>query len=63
MRRLPAIPSSVYQVRINLLARWLGTRVHYAWVALGLAFLTLLCAAAVRASPAVLIVPLEQAFG
>ena len=48
---------------MNLVARTLGTRVHYAWVALALTFLTLLCAAAVRASPAVLIVPLEQDFG
>ncbi len=48
---------------MNLVARSIGARVHYAWVALALTFLTLLCAAAVRASPAVLIVPLEQDFG
>jgi MFS family permease len=48
---------------MNLLVRAIGARVHYAWVALALAFLTLLAAAAVRASPSVLIVPLEQAFG
>jgi predicted MFS family arabinose efflux permease len=36
---------------------------HYAWFVLALAFLTLVAAAAVRASPSVLIVPLEQAFG
>ena len=48
---------------MSLVARSIGARVHYAWVALALAFLTLLSAAAVRASPSVLIVPLEQAFG
>jgi MFS family permease len=36
---------------------------HYAWLILALTFTTLLAAAAVRASPSVLIVPLEQAFG
>ncbi len=45
------------------LARALGARVHYAWIALGITFLTLLVAVAVRATPSVLIVPLEQAFG
>lgn len=45
------------------LERAVQARVHYAWVTLGLAFLTMLVCVAVRASPAVLIVPLEQAFG
>jgi MFS family permease len=43
--------------------RTLPGNVHYAWLVLGLTFVTLLAAAAVRASPSVLIVPLEQAFG
>src|ERR1700722_2065913 len=43
--------------------RTLPGHVHYAWLVLGLTFVTLLAAAAVRASPSVLIVPLEQAFG
>jgi MFS family permease len=46
-----------------LRVRALPASVHYAWLVLGLAFLTLLASAAVRASPSVLIVPLEQAFG
>jgi len=37
--------------------------VHYAWVVAGTTFVTLLCAAAVRATPSILIVPLEEAFG
>jgi MFS family permease len=36
---------------------------HYAWVVLGVTFLTLLAAAGVRATPSVLFVPLEQEFG
>lgn len=35
---------------------------HYAWVVVGTVFLVLLCAAGVRATPGVLIVPLEQEF-
>src|SRR3954451_20785798 len=37
--------------------------VHYAWVVAGLTFLTLLATAGVRATPSVLIVPLEREFG
>ena len=48
---------------MNALARNLHGRLHYAWVAAALAFVTLMVAAAVRASPGVLIVPLETAFG
>ena len=36
---------------------------HYAWIVAGTTFLTLLCAAGVRATPSILIVPLEEAFG
>jgi MFS family permease len=43
--------------------RWLPRRVHYAWVVAAVIFLTLLAAVGVRATPSVLIVPLEQAFG
>ncbi len=43
--------------------RTLPGNVHYAWLVLALTFVTLLAAAAVRSSPSVLIVPLEQAFG
>ena len=43
--------------------RLVGGRVHYAWIVAGVTFLILLTAAAIRATPGVLIVPLEQAFG
>ena len=43
--------------------RLVGGRVHYAWIIAGVTFLILLTAAAIRATPGVLIVPLEQAFG
>src|SRR5690349_18095962 len=36
---------------------------HYAWVVLGVTFLVLLASAAMRATPSVLIVPLEKEFG
>jgi predicted MFS family arabinose efflux permease len=38
-------------------------RLHYAWVVAAVTFLVLLCAAGVRATPGVLIVPLEKEFG
>ena len=48
---------------MKALARLLAPSLHYAWVVASLAFLTLLAAVAIRATPSVLIVPLEQAFG
>src|SRR5882757_2369008 len=41
----------------------LGGRLHYSWVVMGLVFLCLLAAAGIRATPGVLIVPLEQSLG
>ena len=38
-------------------------RVHYAWVVAGVAFATLVAAAAVRAAPGVLMVPLHDELG
>lgn len=37
--------------------------VHYAWIVAAVAFTTMLVAAGIRASPGVLVVPLEQEFG
>jgi MFS family permease len=48
---------------MNILARTLSGRLHYAWVVAGVVFALLLCAAAVRSSPGVLIIPLEKALG
>jgi len=45
------------------LAAALENRLHYAWVVAALTFLTLLVVAGIRATPAVLIVPLEKNFG
>jgi hypothetical protein len=36
---------------------------HYAWIVLAITFLVLLTSAAIRATPGVLIVPLEREFG
>lgn len=38
-------------------------KLHYAWVVAAVTFMTLLAAAGVRATPGVLIVPLETEFG
>ena len=38
-------------------------RLHYAWIILGVTFLALLAGAGIRATPSVLIVPLEEEFG
>jgi sugar phosphate permease len=38
-------------------------KLHYAWIVAGVTFLTLLAAAGLRATPGVLIVPLETEFG
>jgi sugar phosphate permease len=38
-------------------------KLHYAWIVAGITFLTLLVAAGLRATPGVLIVPLETEFG
>jgi MFS family permease len=48
---------------MSRVVRQLPGNLHYAWVVVALVFVTLLAAAAVRASPSVFIVPLEQAFG
>jgi MFS family permease len=50
-------------MRMKTLARALAGRVHYAWIVAGVIFLVLLAAVGVRATPSVLIVPLEHAFG
>jgi MFS family permease len=48
---------------MNILAKRLAGRVHYAWITAAMVFVVLLVAAAVRATPGVLMVPLESAFG
>jgi MFS family permease len=46
-----------------MVRRLAAGRVHYAWVVAGITFLALLGSAGFRATPGVLIVPLEQEFG
>jgi MFS family permease len=46
-----------------LFARLAAGRVHYAWIVVALMFVTILASVGVRATPGVLIVPLQQAFG
>src|SRR5919201_1343245 len=66
--RLPSGPAR-HAVRLPLPllfargARLMKGRVHPAFVVAGAVFVVLLCAAAVRATPSILIVPLEREFG
>ena len=45
------------------MARLVAGRLHYAWVVVALMFVVILASVGVRATPSVLIVPLERAFG
>jgi predicted MFS family arabinose efflux permease len=45
------------------LANAVTPRFHYAWVVVGVIFLVLLCSAGIRATPSVMILPLDQEFG
>lgn len=47
----------------SVFARLIAGRVHYAWIVLGVMFLSTLCGMGVRSAPGVIIVPLQQAFG
>ncbi|MDY7580029.1 MFS transporter [Herbaspirillum sp. RTI4] len=48
---------------ISAIAARTGHRFHYAWIVVGITFLVLLAAAGIRATPSVMIVPLEHEFG
>ena len=48
---------------MKAIAHRLHGRIHYGWIIAAVIFLALLAAAGVRATPSVLIVPLEQSFG
>ena len=48
---------------MSLATRLAHRRIHYGWVAAAVTFLALLSSAGVRATPSILIVPLEREFG
>jgi MFS family permease len=48
---------------MTVIAQSLKGRLHYAWIVVAVIFLTLLAGAGVRATPSVMIVPMEQSFG
>jgi sugar phosphate permease len=48
---------------MGLIQRIAKGRLHYGWIVAAVTFLTLLAAAGIRATPSVLMVPLEQEFG
>ena len=47
----------------SVMARLVAGRLHYAWVVVAVMFVVILASVGVRATPGVLIVPLQQAFG
>src|ERR1700748_3386580 len=47
----------------NMIARLVAGRLHYAWVVVAVIFVVILASVGVRATPGLLIVPLQQAFG
>ncbi len=47
----------------NVMARLFAGRLHYSWVVLVVMFVVILASVGVRATPGVLIVPLQEAFG
>jgi sugar phosphate permease len=52
---------------MQIITQWarqrIDTRFHYAWVAVAVSFLVMLITAATRATPSIMMVPLEQDFG
>jgi predicted MFS family arabinose efflux permease len=44
-------------------SKWVSSRFHYSWLAVGVTFLVLLAAAGTRATPSVMMLPLEHEFG
>ncbi|MDR5780438.1 MFS transporter [Caballeronia sp. LZ065] len=48
---------------MNWVARRLSGRMHYGWIAVGVVFFVLLAAAGTRATPSVMMLPLEKQFG
>src|ERR1700754_3357378 len=48
---------------MNWVARLVGGRFHYGWLAVAVTFLVLLAAAGTRATPSVMMIPLEHDFG
>jgi predicted MFS family arabinose efflux permease len=48
---------------MNWAARRFSGRVHYAWISVGVVFFVLLAAAGTRATPSVMMLPLEHQFG
>ena len=45
------------------IASWTKRRFHYAWIVIAVTFLIMLVTAGIRATPSVMMVPLEQGFG
>ena len=48
---------------MNWAAKLIGGRFHYGWLTVAVVFLVLLAAAGTRATPSVMMVPLEHQFG
>ncbi len=55
--------SGIIEIYMKTISRFLGQRVHYAWIVAAVTFMVLLVTAGIRAAPGVLMVPLETEFG
>src|ERR1700719_683177 len=59
----PAIEIAGDRADAGRSVRLFGVPIHFAWIVAGIVFLVLMTAAGIRATPGVLIVPLEEEFG
>ena len=48
---------------MHSMASWARSRFHYAWIVIGVTFVIMLVTAGIRATPSVMMVPLERSFG
>ena len=48
---------------MHSMASWTRSRFHYAWIVIAVTFVIMLVTAGIRATPSVMMVPLERSFG
>jgi predicted MFS family arabinose efflux permease len=52
-----------YEAGMQAIANWVRPRFHYGWIAVAVTFVVMLVTAGTRATPSVMMVPLEHEFG
>src|SRR5580692_8898914 len=63
LQSTPPTTFPAHDITMNVLARLVAPRFHYGWVVAAVVFCVLLSTAGTRATPSVLMLPLEHAFG